>query len=166
VGRALKDWRGPKPYIFTKCGLRGNAKGEVQRVLSADSIRGKVEDSLSRLSADVIDLYQIHWPPDPDSSALEVRILHTRQSEAGGQGALNWGVQFRCPTAPSRPGHRNGNFSAASVFSCTPRGRRRGSTLLSKRRNWSHSLFPNGFRSSERRHDPRACNRAPQGRPA
>jgi len=71
VGRALKDWRGPKPYIFTKCGLRGNAKGEVQKVLSADSIRGEVEDSLRRLSADVIDLYQIHWPPDPDSSALE-----------------------------------------------------------------------------------------------
>src|SRR5882724_1784506 len=71
VGRALKDWRGSKPYIFTKCGLRGNAKGEVQKVLSADSIRGEVEDSLRRLSADVIDLYQIHWPPDPDSSALE-----------------------------------------------------------------------------------------------
>jgi aryl-alcohol dehydrogenase-like predicted oxidoreductase len=71
VGRALKDWRGPKPYIFTKCGLRGNAKGEVQKVLSADSIRGEVEDSLHRLSSDVIDLYQIHWPPDPDSSALE-----------------------------------------------------------------------------------------------
>src|SRR5258705_9210847 len=71
VGRALKDWRGPKPYIFTKCGLRGDAKGEVQKVLSADSIRGEVEESLRRLSVDVIDLYQIHWPPDPDSAALE-----------------------------------------------------------------------------------------------
>src|SRR3981189_2427958 len=71
VGRALKDWRGPKPYIFTKCGLRGNAKGEVQKVLNAESIRGEVEDSLRRLSIDVIDLYQIHWPPDPDSDALE-----------------------------------------------------------------------------------------------
>jgi aryl-alcohol dehydrogenase-like predicted oxidoreductase len=39
--------------------------------LSADSIRGEVEDSLRRLSVDVIDLYQIHWPPDPDSPALE-----------------------------------------------------------------------------------------------
>ena len=25
----------------------------------------------SRLSVDVIDLYQVHWPPDPDSPALE-----------------------------------------------------------------------------------------------
>src|SRR6267142_1082089 len=71
VGRALKDWRGSRPYVFTKCGLRGDAKGEVQKVLSADSIRGEVEDSLRRLSVDVIDLYQIHWPPDPDSPALE-----------------------------------------------------------------------------------------------
>ncbi len=71
VGRALKDWRGPKPYVFTKCGLRGNAKGDVQKVLSAASIRSEVEDSLRRLSIDVIDLYQIHWPPDPDSGALE-----------------------------------------------------------------------------------------------
>src|SRR6202011_246710 len=71
VGRALKDWRGSRPYVFTKCGLRENAKGEVQKVLSADSIRGEVDDSLRRLSVDVIDLYQIHWPPDPDSPELE-----------------------------------------------------------------------------------------------
>src|ERR1700738_5202478 len=49
VGRALKDWRGSKPYVFTKCGLRENAKGEGQKGLSADSIRGGVEDSLRRL---------------------------------------------------------------------------------------------------------------------
>jgi aryl-alcohol dehydrogenase-like predicted oxidoreductase len=71
VGRALKEWHGPSPYIFTKCGLRADSTGEVQKVLSADSIRGEVEDSLRRLSVDVIDLYQIHWPPDPDSAALE-----------------------------------------------------------------------------------------------
>jgi aryl-alcohol dehydrogenase-like predicted oxidoreductase len=71
VGRALKDWHGSRPYIFTKCGLRWDAKGQVQKVLAADSIRCEVEDSLRRLALDVIDLYQIHWPPDPDSPALE-----------------------------------------------------------------------------------------------
>ncbi len=73
VARALKSWSGPRPYIFTKCGLRWDdkGKGEVQKVLSRDSIRREVEDSLRRLSIDVIDLYQIHWPPDPDSPALE-----------------------------------------------------------------------------------------------
>ena len=71
VGRALKSWRGSRPYVFTKCGLRGDAKGEVQKILKAGSIRGEVEDSLRRLSVEVIDLYQIHWPPDPDSPELE-----------------------------------------------------------------------------------------------
>ena len=71
VGRALKDWHGSRPYIFTKCGLRWDSKGQVQKILAADSIRREVEDSLRRLAVDVIDLYQIHWPPDPDSPALE-----------------------------------------------------------------------------------------------
>jgi aryl-alcohol dehydrogenase-like predicted oxidoreductase len=71
VARALKSWSGPRPYVFTKCGLRWDASGQVQKVLSVDSIRGEVEDSLRRLAVDVIDLYQIHWPPDPDSPALE-----------------------------------------------------------------------------------------------
>jgi aryl-alcohol dehydrogenase-like predicted oxidoreductase len=73
VARALKSWSGPRPYIFTKCGLRWDdkGKGDVQKKLSRDSIRREIEDSLRRLSIDVIDLYQIHWPPDPDSPALE-----------------------------------------------------------------------------------------------
>jgi aryl-alcohol dehydrogenase-like predicted oxidoreductase len=71
VARALKSWSGPRPYVFTKCGLRWDAQGQVQKVLSADSIRRELEDSLRRLSVEAIDLYQIHWPPDPDSPALE-----------------------------------------------------------------------------------------------
>ncbi len=43
----------------------------MRKVLSAESIRSEVEDSLRRLAVDVIALYQIHWPPDPDSPALE-----------------------------------------------------------------------------------------------
>src|ERR1700693_5620743 len=71
VARALKSWPGPRPHVFTKCALRWDAKGNIQKVLKADSIRREVEDSLRRLSLDVIDLYQIHWPPDPDSPELE-----------------------------------------------------------------------------------------------
>lgn len=71
VARALKGWSGPRPYIFTKCGLLWDASGQVQKVLNAESLRSEVEDSLRRLGVDVIDLYQIHWPPDPDSSDLE-----------------------------------------------------------------------------------------------
>jgi aryl-alcohol dehydrogenase-like predicted oxidoreductase len=71
VARALKSWQGQRPYIFTKCGVRWDAQGNVQKVLTRDSIRHEVEESLRRLAVDVIDLYQIHWPPDPDSAALE-----------------------------------------------------------------------------------------------
>ena len=71
VARALKEWSGQRPYVFTKCGPRWDDKGQVSKVLRADSIRREVEDSLRRLNLDVIDLYQIHWPPDPDSPELE-----------------------------------------------------------------------------------------------
>ena len=62
VGRALKKWSGPRPYVFTKCGLRGDDRGNVKRVLDPASIRRECEDSLRRLEVEAIDLYQIHWP--------------------------------------------------------------------------------------------------------
>jgi aryl-alcohol dehydrogenase-like predicted oxidoreductase len=71
VARALKSWSGPRPYLFTKCGLRWNERRQVQKVLKCESIRSEVESSLRRLGVETIDLYQIHWPPDPDSSELE-----------------------------------------------------------------------------------------------
>ena len=71
VARAFKTWSGAKPYVFTKCGLRWDAEGNTQKVLRADSISREVEDSLHRLAVDTIDLYQIHWPPEPDSDELE-----------------------------------------------------------------------------------------------
>ena len=64
VGKALRDWPEARPYIFTKCGMIWNDKGEVDYSLKADSIRRECENSLRRLKIDVIDLYQIHWPAD------------------------------------------------------------------------------------------------------
>jgi aryl-alcohol dehydrogenase-like predicted oxidoreductase len=71
VARALQEWSGSRPYVFTKCGLRWDEKGNVQKVLRKDSIRKELEASLRRLKVDVIDHYQIHWPPEPDSPELE-----------------------------------------------------------------------------------------------
>jgi len=88
VARALKSWPGPRPYVFTKCGLRWDTQGNVRKVLSADSIRSEVEDSLRRLSLDVIDLYQIHWPPDPDSAELEEGWSMLGQLQR--QGKVRW----------------------------------------------------------------------------
>jgi aryl-alcohol dehydrogenase-like predicted oxidoreductase len=66
VGRALKD-RARRPYIFTKCSMVWDEKGNINHSLKRDSIRREVEDSLRRLQVEVIDLYQIHWPnPERD----------------------------------------------------------------------------------------------------
>jgi aryl-alcohol dehydrogenase-like predicted oxidoreductase len=41
------------------------------KVLKADSIRQECEASLRRLQVEVIDLYQIHWPPEDSGPDLE-----------------------------------------------------------------------------------------------
>jgi len=71
VARALKEWRGARPYIFTKCVLCWDANGKISQNHSAASIRQECEDSLRRLESDVIDLYQIHWPPRDNGPQLE-----------------------------------------------------------------------------------------------
>jgi aryl-alcohol dehydrogenase-like predicted oxidoreductase len=88
IGRAIKSWSGPKPYIFTKCGLRWNASGQVEKVLRRDSLRNELEESLRRLKVDIIDLYQIHWPPDPDSPELEE--AWSTLAELKGEGKIRW----------------------------------------------------------------------------
>lgn len=71
VARALKEWRGARPYVFTKCVLRWDANGKISPNHSAASIRQECEDSLRRLQTNVIDLYQIHWPPRDNGASLE-----------------------------------------------------------------------------------------------
>jgi aryl-alcohol dehydrogenase-like predicted oxidoreductase len=67
VGKAVKE-SSVKPFVFTKCGLVWDEKGEIKRTLL--HIRREVEDSLRRLQVDVIDLYQIHWPVDDQGEDL------------------------------------------------------------------------------------------------
>src|SRR5437879_13528165 len=64
VAFALRTWPGPRPYVFTKCGLRWDEQGYVHRNLKADSIRRQAEDSLRRLNVAVLALYPIHCPTD------------------------------------------------------------------------------------------------------
>jgi aryl-alcohol dehydrogenase-like predicted oxidoreductase len=64
VAAALATWKGPRPYVFTKCGLRWDDHGDVYRVLQGASIRKECEDSLRRLKVERLDLYQIHWPSE------------------------------------------------------------------------------------------------------
>jgi aryl-alcohol dehydrogenase-like predicted oxidoreductase len=88
VAQALKDWRGPRPYVFTKCVLRWDDKGHVTQNHTARSIRRECEDSLRRLELEVIDLYQMHWPPSDNGPALEEawRTMAALQKE----GKVRW----------------------------------------------------------------------------
>jgi len=71
VARALKEWRGAHPYIFTKCVLTWDDQRKVKPNHSAASIRRECEDSLRRLQVETIDLYQMHWPPSDNGPSLE-----------------------------------------------------------------------------------------------
>jgi aryl-alcohol dehydrogenase-like predicted oxidoreductase len=88
VARALKEWKGVRPHVFTKCAMRWDAKGKVTKVHKADSIRQECEDSLRRLEVDVIDLYQIHWPPEDNGPALEESWQ--AMAELQQQGKVRW----------------------------------------------------------------------------
>ncbi|MCU7495722.1 MAG: aldo/keto reductase [Ignavibacteria bacterium] len=71
VARALKSWKGERPYVFTKCALIGDEQGKMHRSHKAESIKKECEASLRRLESDTIDLYQIHWPSDKGESENE-----------------------------------------------------------------------------------------------
>ncbi|MCZ7602931.1 MAG: aldo/keto reductase [Melioribacteraceae bacterium] len=71
VTKALKEYDGNRPYVFTKCSLIWDNNGHVRKNHDPDSIRKECEDSLRRLQTDTIDLYQIHWPPEDDTEKIK-----------------------------------------------------------------------------------------------
>jgi aryl-alcohol dehydrogenase-like predicted oxidoreductase len=92
VARALQAWPGPKPYVFTKCGLRWDEQGYVHRSLYANSIRSECEDSLRRLKVDTIDLYQVHWPTEDLEEGLETMARLRKEGKVRWIGVSNFGV--------------------------------------------------------------------------
>jgi aryl-alcohol dehydrogenase-like predicted oxidoreductase len=92
VAYALRTWSGPRPYVFTKCGLRWDEQGYVHRSLFADSIRSECEDSLRRLNVDAIDLYQIHWPTEDLEEGLGAMIQLQKEGKIRWIGVSNFNV--------------------------------------------------------------------------
>jgi aryl-alcohol dehydrogenase-like predicted oxidoreductase len=87
VARALAEWSGPRPYVFTKCGMVWGEDRKVDYCLRAESVRRECENSLRRLKTDVIDLYQAHWPSDDAAETAEGwRALADLQRE----GKIRW----------------------------------------------------------------------------
>src|SRR5947209_2997481 len=81
VARALEGVR-DRPYVFTKCSMVWDERGQIGHRLKAESIRRECEASLRRLRLDAIDLYQIHWP-DPEEDIEEGWATMARLKEEG-----------------------------------------------------------------------------------
>jgi aryl-alcohol dehydrogenase-like predicted oxidoreductase len=71
VAKALYKWGGKRPDVFTKCILRWDDDGKIFQNYTPKSLRQECEDSLRRLNTDVIDLYQIHWPPAENETLID-----------------------------------------------------------------------------------------------
>lgn len=62
-----------RPYVFTKCGLTwdlANRNALPKRIGAAANLRQGLEESLTRLGVERIDLFQVHWPAE-DGTPLE-----------------------------------------------------------------------------------------------
>jgi len=81
IREALKQ-KSERPIIATKCGILWNEKKEKVTCLKRDSVRRECHASLKRLSVEVIDLYQMHWP-DPDQDVEQAWEEMTRLHEEG-----------------------------------------------------------------------------------
>lgn len=88
VAQAMKQWKGNRPYIFTKCTLRWDENRKVYPDHSAASIRKECEDSLRRLQVEAIDLYQMHWPPKDNGAGLEETWSAMRDLQR--EGKVRW----------------------------------------------------------------------------
>ena len=88
VGEAVKLVSN-KPFIFTKCGLcwkENNPGRSAYPCLKSQSVRKEAENSLRRLAADYIDLYQIHWPaPEGDIEEAWTEMVKLKE-----EGKVRW----------------------------------------------------------------------------
>ncbi len=84
-----------KPYIFTKCSMRWDAERRIYRSLKAGSIQEEVENSLTRLRVEAIDLYQIHWPDPADEieEGWEAMVRLQKQGKIRWLGVSNFNVE-------------------------------------------------------------------------
>ncbi len=84
IGKALRQRPGAESVVIaTKCGLEWDPEHRyIRRNSSPARIHQEVDDSLTRLGRDWIDLYQIHWP-DPNTPFEETMATLLELREVG-----------------------------------------------------------------------------------
>lgn len=82
LGKALKDGKREKVLIASKAGLTWEKKYETQNNLSKANLMREIDESLTRLQTDYIDIYQMHWP-DPNTPLEETAEALAELKKAG-----------------------------------------------------------------------------------
>lgn len=101
LGRALSQWKGPRPFISTKAGkLKSDDPDSVAYDFSPDGLQRSVENSLRLLKTDQIDLLFLHDPTGLRPGEVEQAIKMFQQFKSTGlvkQVGIggNFGASFR-----------------------------------------------------------------------
>jgi len=83
IGKILKEnGKRSQVLIASKGGLLWNEKHETRNNLSKESLLWEIDQSLTRLQTDYIDIYQMHWP-DPAVPLEETAEALTELKKAG-----------------------------------------------------------------------------------
>ncbi|MGI5959400.1 MAG: aldo/keto reductase [Massiliimalia sp.] len=82
LGKALKGGKREKVFIASKCGLLWDDQHRTRNDLTPNSILKEIDDSLTRLQTDYIDLYQLHWP-DPATPLEETAQVMEQLRQSG-----------------------------------------------------------------------------------
>ncbi|MGR5502853.1 aldo/keto reductase [Vibrio sp. DNB22_10_4] len=98
LGQALKTESREQIIIATKCGLpwSQDARKKTRKDLTKASIFKEVEDSLTRLQTEYVDLYQVHWPDPntPISETAEALAELKRQGKIRHVGVSNYSLDM------------------------------------------------------------------------
>ncbi|MCG8391368.1 MAG: aldo/keto reductase [Cytophagales bacterium] len=115
LGRALKQWKGDRPFISTKVGrLRAETAHDFKLDYSSEGIRRSLDHSLNALEVEKIDLLFLHEPQWVDAADIP-RILELMQSfvEEGSVGRLGIGGNL---VEAFKPFMGKGKFEVVSGF--------------------------------------------------
>jgi len=90
LGKRRKD-----VMIGTKCGLIWDDHNRISNCLKPESVLREIDDSLTRLRTDYVDLYQMHWPDEntPVEETMEALVKIKESGKIRHIGVSNFSVQ-------------------------------------------------------------------------